>query len=71
MGYNMRYIISKPKEIKLSILESALNGIDPAYSMDNVEVGPPEMGELNYDASIYGVVEINKPGEEIIKLQKH
>ncbi len=65
MGYYMRYIVSEPKEIKLSILENALKRIDSVYSMEKVHAGPPEMGELTYDSSIYGVVEINKPGDEL------
>jgi hypothetical protein len=67
MGYYMRYIIAEPKDVKLSFLESALKKMDSAYSMENVQPGPPEMGELNYGDSVYGVLEINKPGEEIFE----
>lgn len=56
MGYYMRFIMVDGPEISLPSLEQALKRIDPAYSI-------LESGELKHGSDLYGVIEINRPGD--------
>ncbi len=68
MAYYMRYIVTDDAEITLSTLERVLKEIDPAYAIT-------ESGELKHGSGLYGVIEINRPGdglfdEEIVELKE-
>lgn len=58
MGYYMRFITTDENETTLSTLEEALKQIDPAYSIT-------ASGELTHGDDLYGVIEINRPGDEL------
>ena len=59
MGYYMRFVITDEKDISLDTIDSALKEIDPAYSVDFDD----NEGELLYHEDVYGVFEINRPGD--------
>jgi hypothetical protein len=56
MGYYMRFIATDQTETKLSTLEQALKELDAGYSI-------AASGELKHGDDLYGVVEINLPGD--------
>lgn len=63
MGYLMRYIITDEKPISLSKVEAALQQIDSAYIIANIEVD--DMGDLMFDAQRLAIIEINRPDDDI------
>jgi hypothetical protein len=63
MGYLMRYIITDEKPITLSDVEAALQQIDPAYTIANIEVG--DLGDLLLGTQRLAIIEINRPDDDI------
>ncbi|MBI5668962.1 MAG: hypothetical protein HZC41_13235 [Chloroflexi bacterium] len=63
MGYTMRYITTDEREITLVMIEAALRQIDTAYAITNTDV--PTIGDLMHGDTRLGIVEINRPGDDI------
>ncbi|MBC7351481.1 MAG: hypothetical protein H5U08_03900 [Thermogutta sp.] len=62
MSYYMRYIVVGEGDVSLSRIETALASRDPRYSLRN--------GKLAYGGRVYGVVEINVPGEDLFEEER-
>src|SRR6267142_555027 len=60
MSYYMRFITTDATETTSSILEQALKETDPQYSIG-------ESGELKHGDDVYGVVEVNRPGDGLFE----
>ncbi len=60
MSYYMRFITTDSPETMLSILEQALKETDSQYSI-------AESGELKHGNDVYGVVEVNRPGDGLFE----
>lgn len=56
MSYYVRFISTDAAETTPSILEQALKQREPEYSI-------AESGELKHGDVVYGVVEVNRPGD--------
>ena len=70
----MRFIVTDEKDVSLSVLESGLKQNDAAYSIERDDESDDE-GELRFNGDLYGVIEINRPGdglfdEEIVELKE-
>ena len=65
MGYLMRYISTDSKPITLSMIETALKKVDPAYAVVNIEVN--DLGDLMYADTRCAIIEINRPGDDIFE----
>jgi hypothetical protein len=65
MGYTMRYITPKGQEITLMLIETALQKMDAVYSITNTDV--PDIGDLIYGEMQLGIIEINRPGDDIFE----
>lgn len=63
MGYTMRYFTTDTRDITLSLLEEALRQFDRAYAIINTDV--PDIGDLMYGDMQLGIIEINRPGDDI------
>ena len=64
MGYYMRYITTSGADISLTILETALKGVDAGYAIvpDDIE---PLIGTLKLGEYVCGEIEINTPDDDI------
>ena len=60
MSYYIRFITTDTAETTPSILEQALREADSQYSIT-------ESGELMYSDDVYGVVEVNRPGDGLFE----
>jgi hypothetical protein len=60
MSYYMRYISTDTTETTTSVLQQALKERDPEFSI-------AESGELKHGGDLYGVVEINRPGDGLFE----
>jgi len=65
MGYLMRYISTDTHEITLPLIEAALQQIDPAYTISNVEIN--DLGDLMYGDVRVAIIEINRPGDDMFE----
>lgn len=65
MGYTMRYITTEGHDISLSLIESALREMDAAYGVTNTDL--PDLSDLMYGDTNLGLLEINRPGEDIFE----
>ena len=65
MGYYMRYIVNEDKGISLNMIETALRRKDPNYSLAN-QAPAQEYAELLLGTEIYGALEINRRGSELM-----
>lgn len=65
MGYLMRYIITDERPISLSEAESALQQVDSAYAIANIEVD--DLGDLLYASQRLAIIEINRPGDDMFE----
>jgi hypothetical protein len=65
MGYIMRFISTDDRAISLPIIEGALQQIDSAYSITNIEV--VDLGDLMFGNIRCAIIEINRPGEDIFE----
>ncbi|MEO8611809.1 MAG: hypothetical protein ABI690_28175 [Chloroflexota bacterium] len=63
MGYLMRYIIADERPAALDEIESALQKIDSAYAITNIEVD--DLGDLMLGTQRLAIIEINRPGDDI------
>lgn len=63
MGYTMRYITTGAREITLEWIEAALRQLDAAYAITNTDV--PDIGDLMHGETQLGIIEINRPGDDI------
>lgn len=63
MGYTMRYFAADEGGITLPQIEAALRQINPAYSIVNTDV--PDIGDLMFGTLPLGIIEINRPGDDI------
>lgn len=63
MGYTMRYITTDAGDISLALIEAALKQVDAAYTIANTDV--PDIGDLMHGDTRLGVIEINRPGDDI------
>lgn len=63
MGYLMRYLSTDIREITLTTIETALQQLNPAYHITNTEV--PDIGDLMYADLNLGIIEVNRPGDDI------
>jgi hypothetical protein len=63
MGHFMRFIVSDSKRVELGQILEGLQSADPAYSLG--ERRGADAGELRYDDDVYGLVEINRPGDRL------
>ena len=59
MGYHMRFIQIDDRPTTIQTLAAALREVDSDYSLDE--------GELRFRDSVYGVVEVNRPGDELFE----
>jgi hypothetical protein len=65
MGYLMRFISTSEQIITLASIRVALKQIDPAYNITNDEI--PDLGDLLYGEVRCGIVEVNRPSEDIFE----
>lgn len=65
MGYLMRYFITDERAITLDDIEAALQAIDPAYTIANVEVD--DLGDLLLGSQRLAIIEINRPGDDMFE----
>ena len=65
MGYTMRYLTTEDRDISLSLIESALREMDAAFAVANADL--PDLGDLMYGETQLGILEINRPGEDIFE----
>lgn len=65
MGYLMRYIITDERQVALSEIEAALQQIDPAYAIANIEVA--DLGDLLLGSQRLAIIEINRPDDDIFE----
>ncbi len=65
MGYYMRFIVDEDREINLDMIESALNHVDSRYNLASKDV-ENEHAELMLGSSLYGELEINRRGSELM-----
>lgn len=65
MGYTMRYITTEDRDLTLALIESALREMDAAYAVTNTDL--PDLGDLMYGETKLGILEINRPGEDIFE----
>ncbi len=65
MGYTMRYITTDAGDLSLSVIEAALQQMDAAYAITNTDV--PDIGDLIHGDTRLGVIEINRPGDDIFE----
>ncbi len=66
MSYYMRYIITDAAPLDLPAVDALLKAVDPAFA---VRIDPmlPEAGDLVRGDTVYGIIEINRPGDEIFE----
>jgi hypothetical protein len=65
MGYLMRYFITDERAITMDAVESALQAVDPAYAIANVEVD--DLGDLLHGNQRLAIIEINRPDDDIFE----
>lgn len=65
MGYIMRYITGAARAVSLADIETALRQSDAAYAIVNTDID--DMGDLMYGDRRLGIIEINRPGEDIFE----
>ncbi len=63
MGYYMRYFVCDQRPVSLSELDAGLRSLDPAYSI----VLDGKYGELRHGDGLYGLIEINFPGDDVFE----
>lgn len=63
MGYYMRYFTSDARPVSLSEMEAGLRLFDPAYGITT----EGDSAELRYGDGLYGVIEINRPGDGLFE----
>ena len=59
MAYYMRYFVTDHKSVSLADLEAGLPSLNPAYSIR----AEGNTAELFHGDGLYGVIEINRPGD--------
>lgn len=65
MGYYMRYIITSEQAITLPGIGAALTALDPAYAVQSEQID--DVADLLYGETFCGVIEINRPGDDIFE----
>jgi hypothetical protein len=60
MGYYMRYIVTDRRGLDLQLIEDALKGSDPAYSIANRQSNRIA-GDLAHGNDVFAQIEINQP----------
>lgn len=65
MGYYLRYITTNQQAITLPVIAAALQALDPAYTLAGDQVD--DIADLLHGETFCGVLEINRPGDDIFE----
>ena len=65
MSYYMRYLIDDDKKIDLEVIETALKRSNPDYKLESKDA-EAETATLMLGTALYGQVEINRRGSELL-----
>lgn len=65
MGYYLRYITTSQQAITLPVIAAALQALDPVYSLAGDQVD--DIADLLHGETFCGVLEINRPGDDIFE----
>ncbi|MCB9457637.1 MAG: hypothetical protein H6671_16750 [Anaerolineaceae bacterium] len=65
MGYYLRFITTSQQAITVPVIAAALQALDPAYTLAGDQVDG--IADLLHGETFCGVLEINRPGDDIFE----